>query len=280
MKKILINSSFICFIFTIILSGCNPEIVKPNACFDYIPTINLITSDTIRFSNSSENATRYLWDFGDGIKSTENSPKHIYNSAGSYNVKLTTYNEDNIDSISKTIMIADTVSLNNLIIFAGSGCNLDVDGDGINDINIFPNGFAGKSYRYVYSEITCFNGYEIFSDSIDVTTTHINYPDYIETKTSTKKYIPKIYVIGDKIINSDKTHYQKLNICSYYTEMMISSTYNNTWIKDEVRYIGFRKKVGNNTKIGWIKLKVNDYSDITLYSYKIPSETESLLLDK
>ena len=38
---------------------------------------------------SSEPITSYLWDFGDGTSSTAAQPDHVYNSIGSYNVKLT-----------------------------------------------------------------------------------------------------------------------------------------------------------------------------------------------
>lgn len=36
----------------------------------------------ISFTNSSTNAVSYLWDFGDGISSTQGSPTHIYIYAG------------------------------------------------------------------------------------------------------------------------------------------------------------------------------------------------------
>ncbi len=42
----------------------------------------------IVFTNSSEKAESYLWDFGDGNTSTEESPEHKYYLSGKYNVKL------------------------------------------------------------------------------------------------------------------------------------------------------------------------------------------------
>jgi len=44
---------------------------------------------TIVFHNSSEKAESYLWDFGDGKTSTEESPEHKYFLSGKYIVKLT-----------------------------------------------------------------------------------------------------------------------------------------------------------------------------------------------
>lgn len=42
----------------------------------------------IVFTNSSEKAESYLWDFGDGNTSTEESPEHKYFLSGQYTVKL------------------------------------------------------------------------------------------------------------------------------------------------------------------------------------------------
>lgn len=51
----------------------------------------------------------------------------------------------------------------------------------------------------------------------------------------------------------------------------------DTWTKDEIRFIGYRKTVGTKTKIGWIKLKV--FNNITLFSYKMPVEADFLIID-
>ena len=42
----------------------------------------------VTFTNLSENADVYAWDFGDGQTSTETNPVHQYAEAGTYNVKL------------------------------------------------------------------------------------------------------------------------------------------------------------------------------------------------
>ena len=47
-------------------------------------------SSSVSFENtSSESAESYHWDFGDGQKSTEESPVHIYYQAGNYTIQLT-----------------------------------------------------------------------------------------------------------------------------------------------------------------------------------------------
>ncbi len=44
---------------------------------------------SITFANSCQNATTYLWDFGDGSSSTEQNPTHNYTNLGVYSVSLT-----------------------------------------------------------------------------------------------------------------------------------------------------------------------------------------------
>jgi PKD repeat protein len=47
-----------------------------------------INQNTVSFSNMSENARDYNWDFGDGSTSNQENPIHAYAFPGQYNVKL------------------------------------------------------------------------------------------------------------------------------------------------------------------------------------------------
>ena len=47
----------------------------------------------VAFQNNAAHATSYLWDFGDGQQSTDQSPTHTYASEGSYTVTLTVMND-------------------------------------------------------------------------------------------------------------------------------------------------------------------------------------------
>jgi len=50
--------------------------------------------------------TQFMWDFGDGGKSTEQNPVHIYEKPGSYSVKLTLSNEAENNSLEKKDIIS------------------------------------------------------------------------------------------------------------------------------------------------------------------------------
>lgn len=60
---------------------------------------NTTCSGTISFTDlSTDNATSWLWDFGDGNTSTNQNPNHTYTSSGSYNVQLVTSNSFGSDT--------------------------------------------------------------------------------------------------------------------------------------------------------------------------------------
>jgi methanogen extracellular protein (TIGR04279 family)/PGF-pre-PGF domain-containing protein/uncharacterized repeat protein (TIGR01451 family) len=53
---------------------------------------------SVRFTDTSENAVTWLWNFGDGASSTEQNPIHTYSAEGNYNVILTVSNEKGTNS--------------------------------------------------------------------------------------------------------------------------------------------------------------------------------------
>lgn len=52
-----------------------------------------ITNSEIQFVATMSDATSVLWDFGDGITSTIQNPKHAYSVGGQYTVKCTAYGD-------------------------------------------------------------------------------------------------------------------------------------------------------------------------------------------
>lgn len=67
----------------ILLAGC----AKPIADFSVSAPSKKVTSPQ-KFENRSQKARSYEWDFGDGMKSTEESPLHTYYHSGRYDVVL------------------------------------------------------------------------------------------------------------------------------------------------------------------------------------------------
>ena len=83
-------------------------------------TNSCATPLTVQFTNNSQNATSYLWDFGDGSTSTEQNPSHVYTVLGVYDITLTAeagacgnsiYSEDDFIIVGTTPpVVSDTSS--------------------------------------------------------------------------------------------------------------------------------------------------------------------------
>lgn len=78
-------------------AGCNkddenPPAEAPIASFQFeVSTTNFLE---VAFTNFSQNASSYQWDFGDGQTSTDKDPTHAYAAAGEYTVVLTASNSE------------------------------------------------------------------------------------------------------------------------------------------------------------------------------------------
>ncbi len=98
------------------------KLVKPKPDFK-INDILQCAPASITFANSSQYATSYIWDFGDGgTGSTSPTPApHIYGTPGFYNVKLKIVGVSGcIDSITKTIRVRGPIG--NLAVGGNQGC--------------------------------------------------------------------------------------------------------------------------------------------------------------
>lgn len=67
---------------------------------------NNVTGLSVKFTDQSENAEKWKWDFGDGAGSDEQNPTHIYSAAGNYAVSLTASNKKGMDSMSVTLKVS------------------------------------------------------------------------------------------------------------------------------------------------------------------------------
>jgi len=90
-----------------VTSSCNKDnenVATPTACFE-MSTIEANIGDSISFINCSENATAYLWDFGDGNSSFEINPVHKFEIPGEFTISLIAINEERTDTALRTIKI-------------------------------------------------------------------------------------------------------------------------------------------------------------------------------
>lgn len=68
---------------------------------------------TVNFTDQSQRATSWLWDFGDGTTSTVQNPSHTYSSRGSFTVTLTATNSVGSNAVNKTIV--DFIDITSII---------------------------------------------------------------------------------------------------------------------------------------------------------------------
>lgn len=87
----------------IIVQGQQQENVLPVADFDTDTSNGL----NIQFVDTSQNANKTDWDFGDGTNSTDFSPVHTYSTAGTYTVNLTVSNANGTASKTATINVSE-----------------------------------------------------------------------------------------------------------------------------------------------------------------------------
>jgi PKD repeat protein len=78
----------------VLLPGCSDKNspTRPVACFTYAPESPVAMGDNVVFTNCSQHADLFHWDFGDLMTSTEQNPGHIYTKTGEFNVQLIAIN--------------------------------------------------------------------------------------------------------------------------------------------------------------------------------------------
>ncbi|MGB3467506.1 MAG: PKD domain-containing protein, partial [Cyclobacteriaceae bacterium] len=106
-------------VLLISISSCNDDEQEmgpdPIASFQF--EIDADNFRQVQFTNFSQNATTYSWDFGDSQTSTEENPVHEYADAGTYTVTLTATNDEEIAiSKSEEVIITDPLSAERALI--------------------------------------------------------------------------------------------------------------------------------------------------------------------
>jgi PKD repeat protein len=105
LKKIL---PLFALIGLIVWAGCNKDDDDNNAP---VAAFSYETTDMpgeIQFTNQSQNAQIYDWDFGNGNRSTMINPAHTYDENGDFIVTLKATGQG------QTVSVSDTVTVNNI----------------------------------------------------------------------------------------------------------------------------------------------------------------------
>ena len=97
----------------ILFSSCEKEIFEdelaPVAGIEVDRSTCVVPPCVVSFSNTSENAVSFNWDFGDGNTSNEESPQHIYSSAGTFTAQLTATGANGSVNTTTTIIKVENI---------------------------------------------------------------------------------------------------------------------------------------------------------------------------
>jgi len=144
-------------------------IPQPLASFSYS-----VDETQVSFSNLSQYATSFQWNFGDGVgSSTYENPEYQYSEIGSYTVTLTSYNEICSDIFSDEVEIHHT---SNGVILG-------------NKIAVYPNPFSSYISLSNYSEVERIVITNLFGQLV------MDLQPISESTLSTSNLIPGIYVV-------------------------------------------------------------------------------------
>lgn len=148
----------------------------PDADFSYSDN-----NGGVAFTNNSQKADSYLWDFADGTTDTAANPTHVFPAQGTYNVKLIAFRHCVPDTVVKAITVNSGVGLSETV---------------GNSIELFPNPTTNylriSGLENVESiEIYSADGKKVFEKTSPSVTEVID----------TKGFVSGIYAVG--IITND-----------------------------------------------------------------------------
>ena len=88
-------------------SACDKEEEEESPIASFQFEVNADNFLQVSFTNFSQNADTYAWDFGDGNTSTEENPTHTYAEAGTYDVTLSATGNGETASRAETVNLVD-----------------------------------------------------------------------------------------------------------------------------------------------------------------------------
>ena len=103
MKKVKITIVSVTLVLLLIACG-----EKPTADFMWSP-LEPVAGEEVKFTNLSQNAKSYNWNFGDMSIGKETNPTHIYKKSGTYIVDLRAHNGLRSDEKTVNIVVKQAV---------------------------------------------------------------------------------------------------------------------------------------------------------------------------
>ncbi len=157
--------------------NCEPP-VAGFACSLQIPKVN--------FSDTSNSASSWFWDFGDGYFSSLKNPQHVYASQGVYNVCLIISDTCGADTICKEVSVCDAPAPH--FYYTADGQNVSFRdsstlpqawfwdfGDGFySDLKNPVHFFNEPGTYYVCEKVTNACNEEVFCDSVTIISSAVN----------------------------------------------------------------------------------------------------------
>lgn len=93
---------FLLLVTIVLFVSCGEE--EPVADFTWTPEISTAGQE-VTFTNLTEEARSYSWDFGDSSTSSLANPVHTYTNPGEFTIELVASNRSKSDVATRTIMV-------------------------------------------------------------------------------------------------------------------------------------------------------------------------------
>ena len=137
-------------LFATCTDSTGPVVSEPTADFSF-PSGPFFAPTEISFQNLSQNASSYLWDFGDGSTSTEKDARHIFSKIGLYFVTLTARGKGGEVSITKRIEVdVEGVFQTSVVLAIDTSIVFQIN----QNLNQFMADLASDGYRVVLHDVT------------------------------------------------------------------------------------------------------------------------------
>jgi len=269
----------LCSLFLLTIVGCQKQ---PLASFT-VSTNSIGVGKTIVFTNTSVDADTYVWDFGDGGKSTLTSPTHIYTLVGTFSVTLTASSKNgekkDIATTSITVNNSSEVTINgtkNIYVDLGA-----TDADVLENVSA-TNGqeviVSGLNYDYAGAQLATFQAGNIsVKDSVRIKTDKLagdyeftsagDYEIYEATVTQSTTIYNKIIIVG--ITNDEGIEV----ICTNNTLTVVKKILTYDDITGTLTGTGTFEKIGNDYQIKTMTFTVI-WSDGEMENYVYMFEKE------